>query len=541
MKKISLFISFISGAFALQAQTLEQGIQQIYYKRYHSAENTFNQLIKQDPNNSTAWYYLEKDYLLENRLNKASKSIQSAPETIKTDPWYKVAYGNILLKQGKNDDAANYFADALKQTKEKNPDILAAVADAHITSKSGDLNYALDLLSKAIRRDKKNPSLYVLRGDAYMKLSNGSEAFKAYQEATKVDDKYAAAYHKLGKLFVSQKNPEMYVGYFQKAVAADPNYGRSLYRLYVHEFNRHPAKAMEYYNNYLAKSDRSIENEYDLADLFFINKQFDKAIQKADAIIKTEGDSVQPRLYKLISYSYAEQKDSTKAFDYIQKYFSKEADSNKVAKDYLLRGDLYAALNENDSLAFVYYEKATSLEKDSAELEKYYKRFADLAASNKNFSEQAKWLGKYYASNDNGTNIDLFNWGLAHYRAEEYAAADSVFGIYISKYPDQSFGYYWQAKSKALQDKDMAQGLAIPAYLKLIEVLEKNQTDPNYKTWMVESFNYLAAYETNTEKDYAEAVNYFEKVLKVDPENADAKKYIDLLAKNLNQDDKGSK
>jgi tetratricopeptide (TPR) repeat protein len=538
MKQIFICFIFISGAFVLKAQTVEQGAKQIYYQRYHSAENTFDKLVKQDPDNSMAWYYLEKTYLLENKLNKASKSIQSAPEGVKSDPWYNVAYGNILLRQGKNAEAANYFNNALKETKEKDPDILAAVADAHIKSKSGDVNYALNLLNKAIKRDKKNPSLYVLRGDAYIKQANGSEAFKAYEEATKVDDKYAEAYHKLGKLFVSQKNPELYVGYFQKAVAADPNYGRSMYRLYIHEFNRHPAKAMEYYNNYLAKSDHTIENEYDLADLYFINKQFDKAIQKADAIIKADGDSAQPRLYKLISYSYAEQKDSAKAFDYIQTYFSKEADSNKVAKDYLLRGDLYAALNENDSLAFVYYDKAVALEKDSAELEKYYKRFADLAAANKNFSQQAKWLGKYYTSTESGTNIDLFNWGLAHYRAEEFTAADSVFGIYVAKYPDQSFGYYWQAKSKALQDQDMSQGLAVPAYLKLVEVLEKNPTDPNYKKWMVESFAYLAAYETNTQKDYAEAVSYFEKVLKVDPENADAKKYIDLLAKNL---DKGSK
>lgn len=538
MKKISILSIAILGAFALQAQTVEQGAQQIYYERLQSAENIFNQLVKQDPNNSTAWYYLEKDYLLEDKLDKATESIQSAPETIKSQPWYKVAYGTVLLQQGKKDEAANYFNDALKETKEKDAGILAAVADAHVNAKAGDANYAIDLLDKAIKRDKKNPSLYVLQGDAYMKLSNGSEAFKAYQEATKVDDKYAQAYHKLGEIFVSQKNPETYVDYFQKAIAADPNYAPSLYRLYVHEFNRNPAKAMEYYNQYLAKSDHSIENEYDLADLFFINKQFDKAIQKADAVVKAEGEKVQPRLYKLISYSYAEQKDSTKAYDYIQKYFEKEVDSNMVAKDYLLRGDLYAALNDNDSLAFVYYDKAVSLEKNTAELENYYKKFAELAAANKNFSQQAKWLGKYFTSTDKGTNIDLFNWGLAHYRAEEFVAADSVFGIYVAKYPEQSFGYYWQAKAKALQDKDMSQGLAIPAYLKLVEVLEKNPTDPNYKKWMVESFAYLAAYETNTEKDYAEAVNYFEKVLKVDPENTDAKKYIDLLAKNI---DKGSK
>ena len=143
-----------------------------------------------------------------------------------------------------------------------------------------------------------------------------------------------------------------------------------------------------------------------------------------------------------------------------------------------------------------------------------------------------------YASSK-ATNIDLFNWGLAHYRAGEFAAADSAFGIYVSKYPEQSFGYYWQAKSRALQDKDMTLGVAVPAYQKLIEVLEKNPNDANYKKWLVEAYAYLAAYETNTQKDYAEAVNYFEKVLQVDPENADAKKYIDILEKNL--DNKGSK
>lgn len=539
MIRITLLFSLISCAFALNAQSVDDGVQQMYYQRYQSAENTFHQILQQDPNNATAWYYLEKDYLLEDKLNKASDTIQLAPANVKDDPWYKVAYGTVLLQQGKKDEANNSFSAAIKDTREKDAGILSSVADANITSKSGDINYAIDLLNKAIKRDRKNAALYVLLGDAYLKTSNGSEAFKAYQKATEVNDKYAQAYHKLGEIFVGQKNPEMYLGYFQKAIAADPNYAPSLYRLYVYEFNRNPAKAMEYYNQYMAKSDVSIENEYDLADLYFINKQYANAIQKADAIIKAEGEKVEPRLYKLISYSYSEQKDSAKAFDYMQNYFAKAADSNTVAKDYLLMGDLFASVKQDDSLAFTYYDKAVALEKDSSELVKYFKRFADLAAADKNYSQQAKWLGKYYLSSANATNIDLFNWGLAHYRAGEYAAADSAFGIYVAKYPEQSFGYYWQAKSKALADKDMTQGLAIPAYQKLIEVLEKNPNDANYKKWLVESYAYLAAYQTNTQKNYAEAVNYFEKVLQVDPENADAKKYIAILQKNL--DDKGSK
>ncbi|HWI94382.1 MAG TPA: tetratricopeptide repeat protein [Flavisolibacter sp.] len=539
MKRITLLSSIVSIAFALNAQSVDDGIQQMYYQRYQSAENTFHQVLQQDPNNATAWYYLEKDYLLENKLDKASDSIQLAPTNVKDDPWYKVAYGTVLLQQGKKDEATNYFNDAIKDTKEKDAGILSSVADANINAKPGDVNYAIDLLNKAIKRDKKNAALYVMLGDAYLKTSNGSEAFKAYQKATEINDKYAQAYHKLGEIFVSQKNPEMYLSYFQKAIAADPNYAPSLYRLYVYEFNRNPAKAMEYYNQYMVKSDTSIENEYDLADLYFINKQYNNAIQKADAIVKAERDKVQPRLYKLISYSYAEQKDSAKAFDYMQTYFAKAADSNTVAKDYLLMGDLYASVKQDDSLAFTYYDKAVALEKDSSQLVKYFKRFADLAAADKNYTQQAKWLGKYYLASGSATNIDLFNWGLAHYRAEEYTDADSAFGIYVAKYPDQSFGYYWQAKSKALADKDMTQGLAVPAYEKLIEVLEKNPNDANYKNWLVEAYAYLAAYQTNNQKNYAEAVNYFEKVLQVDPENANAKKYITVLQKSL--DDKGSK
>src|SRR4029079_16591031 len=161
MKRIVLLFIFIPGVLALSAQSLEQGIQQMYYGRYQSAEHTFHQILQHDPNNISAWYYLVKDYLLENKLDKGNDSIQLAPADVKTNPWYKIACGNILLEQGNKKEAASYFNDALKSTKEKDAGILPGVADAQINSKSGDANYAIDLLNKAIKRDKKNASLYV--------------------------------------------------------------------------------------------------------------------------------------------------------------------------------------------------------------------------------------------------------------------------------------------------------------------------------------------------------------------------------------------
>jgi tetratricopeptide (TPR) repeat protein len=536
MKKIVFIIVCTASAFVLNAQSVEQGNQQLYYERYGSAVNTFQQVLQKDPSNAGAWYGLTKAYLLQDDLKKASDSIQAAPEVVRSDPYYKVAVGAVLLQQ-QNSEATSYLQQALKETREKDAGVLAAVAEAHINAQSGDANYAVELLKKALKRDKHNAALYVQLGDAYTKLHNGSEAYKAYQKALEENDSYAKAYDRLGDIFLSQKNADLYVDYFKKAVAADPNYLPALYSLYRYEFYHDPAKAMAYYKDYAAKSDHSLQNEYDLADLLYLNKQYSEAIQKATAIINAEGDSIQPRLYKLIGYSYAGVSDTAKAITYMKQYFEKEADSNLVSKDFLAMGEFYGALQGQDSLAITYLEKGVELEKDSATQYELFKKLADKAKENDDYTAQAKWLGKYYTGNNKANNLDLFNWGIAQYRAENYAGADSVFSMYITKYPEQSFGYYWQAKSKALQDKEMVEGLAVPAYEKLIEVLQRDTTDANFQKWIVEAYSYLAAYAANTEKNYAEAVDYFEKVLQVDAENESAKKYIAILQKNIADND----
>lgn len=535
MKKIILSLSLTTTGFALYAQSAEQAFQQLYYERYQSAENSFRQLLQQDASNAHAWYGLTRTLLLE---EKPMDTIRYAPASINNEPYYQIALGSFLLNNEKKDSAAIYFDKALDQTKGKNADVLLAVAQAHIDAGKGNAAYAVELLNKAIKRSKHNAALYDALGDAYRRLANGGEAYKAYETAIKENSSYAAAHHHLGEIFLTQKNAEVYLDHFNKAIAADPNYAPSYYKLYVHYFNREPAKAMQYYQGYSSHSDPTLQNEYDLADLFFLNKNFNDAIQKAGSIISKEGSGAKPRLYKLMAYSYAELKDSARGMNYMQQYFSKEADSNFVTKDFETMADLF--LKSNPDSAMVYYQKAAEQEKDSAVIYTYYKKLADLSFQLKNYSAQAKWLGKYYASSSKTNNIDLFNWALAHYRAHEYDSAVTVFGKYTEKYPDQAFGYYWRARSASAVDTAMSTGLAVPYYQQLVNVLQtKDTNNTNYKKWMTEAYGYLAAYEANTNKNYEEAINYFEKVLEVDPANEDAKKYIGILEKD--RTDKGSK
>ncbi|ANE52979.1 tetratricopeptide repeat protein [Flavisolibacter tropicus] len=534
MKSI-LVTLLVTGSLSIAAQTVDEGRTFIGYERYQSAANTLHQVISKEPGNGDAWYWLTQTYAQTNNLAKGIDSLKKAGADVQGQPLYKVALGQLLLAEGKAVEAQPYFDAALIETKEKNATVLAAVARAYIDSKSGNYAAAIELLEKAKKRDKRNEEYDILIGNAYRRMGKGSEAFQAYREALNKNERSAAANYLLGLIFVTQKNADMYLEYFNKALAADPNYAPALYQLYNHYFYVDATKSMDYFKQFQAKADATPQIAVWYTDLLYLNKQYDEAIANAQKLLQQQ--EKEPRLYKLLAYSYAEKKDSTVAMTYMQQYFASEADSNMVMKDFETMARFYSSTPGKEDSALVYLEKAVALEKDSVARYAAYKKLAAAALEQKNYAQQSKWMGLYYTGNDKATNLDLFNWGLANIRSGDFEMADSVFGMYVGKYPEQGFGYYWQARANAAIDSTMAQGLAIPHYQKLVEVIGDKTDDQNNKKWLIEAYGYLAAYETNTQKDYAEAVDYFEKLLKVDPENADAKKYITVLEKRMQNND----
>ena len=126
----------------------------------------------------------------------------------------------------------------------------------------------------------------------------------------------------------------------------------------------------------------------------------------------------------------------------------------------------------------------------------------------------------------------MFNWGIASYLSGEYKNADSIFSMYAKKYPEQTFGYYWAARSGAAIDTTMESGLAIPDYEKVIELTLKETPEQRNKKWLIEAYGYIAAYQANTQKNYREAIDNLEKVIELDPGNESAKNYVEILKKN---------
>ncbi|MEO6070113.1 MAG: tetratricopeptide repeat protein [Chitinophagaceae bacterium] len=531
MKKTIFFLTGILAGTTMMAQSIDDAKQLMYYERFGTATTTLHNVLKNDPANAEAWYWLAESYLQRDENKPIEDSLAAAPADAWNEPIFQVAYGHLLLENNKKDSAHYYFEKALDQTRGRNVAVLAAVARAAIDAPDGDLSYAIEQINKAIKRDKKNASLYILLGNAYRKQNNGTEAYKAYQTALDKDASNAEALYQMGKIFVTQKNSDVYLDYFQKAIAADPSYAPAYYELYNHYVNREPAKAMDYFKKYTSLADYEAHNEYAYTDLLFLNKQYNEAILGAQKLLQQ--DEKVPRLYKLMAYSYAGIKDTAAAISSMQHYFAQEEDSNLIVWDYDAMAQWYATQTGGEDSAIAYYQKAVQHEKDTTAQTVYYKKLATLSSSLKDYSSAAKWLGNYYKGNPKTTNVDLFNWGVAHFRAEEYPQADSVFGMYVQRYPEQGFGYYWQARSNALIDSTMELGLAVPHYQKLIDVIEKDTTtSETNNTWLIQAFNYLAAYEANIKKDYPAAIIYFNKILAIDPANEQAYKNISILEKN---------
>lgn len=536
MKQTKRLIALITGSFLMgssMAQSVKEGEQFITMERYQSAAGIFQQVIDKGSTDADAWLGLTRAYLFNGDSAAAAASFSRLPAAIADKPAALVAHGGILLSQGNITDAQQEFEKAITATKEKDAELLGKIADWHIELAAGNAEYALQVIEKAVRKDKKNPAHFIRQGRAYRKMHKGTEAYQAFKEAIDKDKHAAAAYHELGRIFLSQKNEDVYLDYFQQAIAANATYAPAHYALYNYYLYKDPARAQEYFLKYTANADKNRQQAYDYIDLLYLNNHYDSAILKADELITREGKQVKPRLYKLVAYSYEANKDSITALDYMKDYFTNETDSNYVVKDFENMGLLYAAQGNQPDSAMKYLGEAANRTTDSSAMVVYFRRLAAWAHQANNLTAEAQWMGKAYLADPRASNVALFNWGITAYKAQDFPQADSAFAIYTGKYPEQGYGYYWRARSNAAIDTSMEQGLAVPHYLRLIETINKDSMSASDKKWLTEAYAYLASYETNTEKDYPEAVSYFEKLLEVDPANDQARKYIEMLEKNI--------
>jgi tetratricopeptide (TPR) repeat protein len=366
-------------------------------------------------------------------------------------------------------------------------------------------------------------------GDAYRKMVDGGNAIISYDKALELDSTLAKAMYRKGMIYKTQNQPSIYIDRFTKAVAIDSNYTPALYELYYYYYFRDVVTADKFLNAYIRNADPDPQHAYMLTDLHYVSQKYNEAIRGAKDILNEEGDSAQPRLYKLIAYSYAALGDSASALNYINSYFDKQTPSEFVAKDFELKANLLEKSDPDKSLAIVWYKKALAADTSTKERLNYMITLADLQKELGNREREAIWRENIYNKKGNPTNLDLYKWGIALYGADNFEKADSVFTIYEKKYPDEVHGYLWRAMCNALIDSNMEKGLAVPHYLKLAEIAATDSV--KNKSLLIRAYKYLAAYEANITRNYTASLEYYDKILALNPEDSNTEKNLEILGK----------
>ncbi|MEQ1797672.1 MAG: tetratricopeptide repeat protein [Lacibacter sp.] len=533
--KRSLSLAFLAIVFVQQmfAQSLDEGKKFMYYERFSSAKDVFTKLLAANPKNEDAAYWLGQAYIGLEEDALAKQTYQTALQGSPTSPILLAGMGQIELMENKTTDARNHFDMAVNNSKSKDIDVLHAVGRANAYTKAGDANYGIALMQKATTlKGFKDPSVLVTIGDAYRKLVNGGDAVLSFNNALLLNPTYAAAKHKEGLIYESQKNKEYFLPAYEAAVKMDPNYGPAYYSLYFYWYFRDVAKAEEYLNKYIAAIDPDPQNDYFRIDLKYASGQFAEAIAKSDEMISKVGATVvKPRIYKLKAYSYFKMNDFANAKLSIDEYFKKVHAHDIVPKDYEILGDIIAATAGSEAQAYPYYEKAMAADTIVENKASYLQKAVDLAKKQKDKKATAYWLQKQYDAKKSPSNVDLYNLGRAYFDAGSegdfayYTKADSTFAIYETKYPEQAFGPYWRARSNWGIDTSMMNGMANPHFEKFIQIATTGKDSVSFRPQVKIAYKYFIGYNIFVKKDYKAAIEFCDKILAIDPADKEATEY----------------
>ena len=554
--RLSLLVASVAGLFNVAfAQTVDQGKKFLYYQRYKSANDVFDKVLASNPNNIDAVYWKGQTLLAQKDSVAAGDLYSKALQTNGNAPLLLAGMGGVELRNHKTAEAKARFETALSLSKNKDINVLNAVADANIDARDGDAAYAVEKLNLATQIKNFNvPETYVLMGDAYRKQIDGGNAVQSYNKALALDPKLAEAKFKIGKIYETQNNREFFIQAFEDAIAMDPNYGPAYYELYFFYYLKDVNKAAAYLDKYISVSDPGLELELAKLDQLYVSSKFAEAKEKATGMITSMGDKASPRLYKMLAYVNDTLNDYAGAKQYIDTYFTKQDPAAVVPADYVERGHIRAKSTDSTEAlaAFEDYKKAIVLDTIPENRAKYAAEASNLAKKMNNKKAVAEVAGIVYATKKDPVNTDLYNWGIANYQAGNYKTSDSIFcGIYEAKYPTEIFGYLWCARSKVAQDDSLgSNGYAVEAYQKLAEVgrgldstakVAGSADSTKYKAQIINSYSQLAGYYNNIKKDKDNALVYLNKILEVDPSNADAQKFIAILQKATQKQQQGTK
>ncbi len=449
-----------------------------------------------------------------------------APATAQSDNKATVEAIAKVIKS-KSADAADQVKDVFKKNK-KNAEVLVGIARAYYEVK--DTANAVDYANKAIKVKKDYAPAYVLLGDVEQMREDGGAAASWYQQAIYFDPKTPDAYIKYASVY-RKISPSEAIAKMEELRAQRPDVAVDALEGRIQYSSNNFAEAVACF----AKADRNKLEERDIweyaTSLYFLQK-YQEALDLAKF-----GLTKNPRsatFNRLAMFNSTELKEYSSALQYADALFNKSDSAKFTYFDVVYYGNALKGNQEYDK-ALEQYQKALTMEIDDKDKRAgIYKEIADAYKAKDDYDNAVNSYREYMNGLDNASAADYAGLGQMYIqRADKFSGeartaafrdAEKVYDELLAKYSDaEDFATLYKARINSYIDPETKDGLAKPYYEKLVEIIsarpERDKTD---MTRLLEAYRYLGYYYL-LQDDKEASDNYWNKILEIDPEDANAK------------------
>lgn len=481
-KTVSLLLTAMLAAQVSRAQ-VKDGIKYLNYDKNMSAKEAFQKAYDSNPKDPEATFWLgqamlalatdEGDTPKKDQLDQIKNLYQKGLQDAGSAPLLLIGMGQIeILEGGDLNSAKQKFEQAITATTptrgrnkgKPDADILNAIGYvmAQVPINKGDHAYAVEKLKQAATEDEKNPDIMINMGINYLKMGgeNGGEAVKAYQEALNRDPKSALAYYRIGKIYQSQNNKDLFEMNFDKAIEVDPAFPPVYNAYYEYYSDKDVNKAKEYLDKYVASADKDPRNDLYLADYLFRAGKYQESLDKLKTL-EGIGDKALPKIDILYALDFDRLGDSVQAKSYLTKYFANAPTNTIAPSDYELAVKVFSKFPGSENETIVYLQKAIDNDTSKVNKLKYMSGAAEMFGKAKNYEQQVVWLEKAHALKGGKMDeYDHFQITRASLESKNYAKTIELAKSYMQDYPDKPQPYAFFKRAAMESDPDTTTGTA---------------------------------------------------------------------------------
>ncbi len=548
MKLKSFFIAGLCLAVAvplLAQSALDQGRELLRQGKIDAALVELRQAAAVSPKNPAVWFWLGEAWLQAAKLDSAAYAAQKIH-----DINGKLADGYLLSARVKlaerNFAEAKMLLRAGLKVDQQNHALLIQLGKALVASDSSDR--AVIAFSKAQRVAPNDPAAFEALGDVYMRQGGSIVAIMQYEKALELDSLQASLQYKLAEAYMQERRYNEAARAYQRVIDLDSTNQQALFELGKLYFTaKKYDRAAQFFSDYTRRYPESAEAWPMYLEALYFSRQYQEVLTAAPKVLQLEPDST--RALRMLAHAHFELREYDRAIAAYQQLSQKET----LAADHLKRFGRAYVETRQDSLAVRVLEEVVRQGANGMEV------LNDLGASFmrlRQFDKAAAVFEKKFMQ-DSAAVSAYVNYALSNMALQKWNLARVALYRALALKPDYLQGHLFLARTlmqmdslqqaKRVCEKIVELAGGAPAnyqaeqaeaqgYIGFVLLLDKKypeayaaltasikliDNNPQTRLWRAQSLALAGRQE--------EAVAEYKVVLKLDPQNKEAKKNMALL------------